>query len=110
MHAVINCTEAFLCLSLGTRLADVVIVVLSQSNPYHADRARKLQIDLMEQMLDMPRHDKPNVYLTHRKWPTIGTWTVFPLLQKFVLRFTHCMQIFNCAKLLQQNMIINRTK
>lgn len=68
---------------VDTRLSEVVIVVVSQPNPYHADRARRLQIDLMEQMLDMPKENKPAVYLTHRKWPTIGTWTIFPLLEKY---------------------------
>jgi hypothetical protein len=68
-----------------TRLGDVVIVVLSQSNPYHASRARELQIHLMNQMVEMPKDNKPAIYLTHKKWPTIGTWTIFPLLEKYYI-------------------------
>ncbi|XP_053374894.1 beta-1,3-glucosyltransferase-like [Mercenaria mercenaria] len=79
-----------------TRLADVVIVVLSQPNPYHADKGRQLQIDLMEQMIDIPKDNKPAVYLTHKKWPIIGAWTIFPLLEKWQQNFPLAKWIFFC--------------
>lgn len=68
---------------LDTKLADTVIVILSQPNSYHAGRARLVLIDLMKQMKTMNNEDKPAVFMTHRKWPILGAWTIFPLLEKY---------------------------
>lgn len=68
-----------------TKLSDLVIVVISQQEPYHAGRANQLQSDLIEQMSDLNDEEKPAVYLTHKEWPDlIGAWTVFPVLKKLV--------------------------
>ncbi|XP_052223352.1 beta-1,3-glucosyltransferase-like [Dreissena polymorpha] len=58
------------------------MVVVSQPNPYHAGRARELQLDLKDQIKGLGTN-KPTVYLTHKKWPNkMGLWTIFPLLEK----------------------------
>ena len=67
----------------ATKLSDLVIVIISQTNPYHEDRARQLQIDLIEQMKDWSLEDKPAVFLSHKKWEDlIGAWTIFPVLRE----------------------------
>ncbi|XP_052802254.1 beta-1,3-glucosyltransferase-like [Mya arenaria] len=69
--------------SFDTKLSDAVIAVLSQPNPYHAGRARELQLSLRDQMKSREAEDKPTVYLTHKKFQgKTGMWTVFPLLEK----------------------------
>ena len=76
--------KSVVCLfvGVGSSLSDVVFIVLSQPNQYHAGRARELQIHFMEQTLQFKDNEKPAIYLTHRKWPETGTWTIFPLLKK----------------------------
>ncbi|KAL4224026.1 Fringe-like [Mactra antiquata] len=83
---------------VDTKLGDVVIVILSQPNSYHADRARRVQIDLMEQMKEFNKEEIPAVYMTHKKWPIIGTWTIFPLLEKWSSDFALKKWIFFCEE------------
>lgn len=79
----VNVKEVVVVCLADIKLSDVVILIVSQPNPYHADRARSLQVDLIEQMKEFSDDDKPAVYLTHKTWPDmIGAWTIFPLLTK----------------------------
>lgn len=79
-------------------MSDVVFVVLSQTNPYHAGRAQELQIHFTEQTVSQPDDEKPALYLTHRQWPQAGAWTVFPLLDKWVKSFPGKSWIFVCEE------------
>lgn len=78
-------------------LSDVVFIVLSQPNPYHAGRARELQIHFMEQTKFLP-DDEPAIYLTHRQWQGTAAWIIFPLLEKWVKMFPGKSWMFVCEE------------
>ena len=73
--------DLFLVSVIAAHVADVVFMVLSQPNPYHAGRARLFQIDFMEQTKFLP-DEKPMIFLTHRLYPSTSAWIIFPLLEK----------------------------
>ncbi|XP_063822108.1 beta-1,3-glucosyltransferase [Ostrinia nubilalis] len=65
---------------------NIVFVIVSQPEPYHASVASLLKQDIEGQILEI---DKilPRVHLTHIDFPSPGAWTVIPLLRPLVARY-----------------------
>ncbi|KAK6184234.1 hypothetical protein SNE40_006744 [Patella caerulea] len=69
------------------RLRDLVFIVLSQSNTYHKQRAKEFNHHFHKQLKDTSQEDHPELYLLHKKWPSTGSWTIFPILQNIAEKF-----------------------
>ncbi|KAK7088109.1 beta-1,3-glucosyltransferase-like [Littorina saxatilis] len=62
------------------KLSDIVVVVLSQSHPYHQKRAELFRDHFEKQLKGLAEKDRPDLLLTHEVWPEMnGAWTIFPL-------------------------------
>ncbi|KAL4707440.1 hypothetical protein ACJJTC_008625 [Scirpophaga incertulas] len=62
---------------------NVVITIVSQSEPYLASVAARLKQDIEEQIQNLEKR-MPIVYLTHEDFPIPGAWTIIPLLRPLV--------------------------
>lgn len=59
---------------------DMLFVILSQTNAYHANKANILKQSLIHQTIFLGSSE-PSVLLTHEKWPNaVGLWTILPLV------------------------------
>ncbi|XP_076435134.1 beta-1,3-glucosyltransferase-like [Babylonia areolata] len=64
----------------GVWLNEVVVVVLTQPHPFHADRAEMFRQHFAQQLSHLPQEEQPELVLTHETWPDVrGAWTLFPL-------------------------------
>lgn len=64
--------------------SNVVFVVLSQPEPYHASVAARLREDIIRQAKEL--HSRgPAVHLSHERFPIRGAWTVAPLLAPLLM-------------------------
>ncbi|XP_014677411.1 PREDICTED: beta-1,3-glucosyltransferase-like [Priapulus caudatus] len=67
----------------GIDLQDVVFLLLSQPNSYHAGRADVFKRHLVEQaeaISDTP----PRLIYLHDQWPQTGAWTMLPIVSSLV--------------------------
>ncbi|XP_039292917.1 beta-1,3-glucosyltransferase-like isoform X4 [Nilaparvata lugens] len=60
------------------RLDDIVVVVLSQGDQYHAAKAEQLSHNILQQAAFM-NQKPPSIRIVHKEFPHRGAWTVVPL-------------------------------
>ncbi|KAL0842465.1 hypothetical protein ABMA28_014561 [Loxostege sticticalis] len=65
---------------------NIVFVIVSQSEPYHASVASRLKQDIEGQILEIDRR-LPTVHLTHKDFSIPGAWTILPLLRPLVSKY-----------------------
>ncbi|XP_041977261.1 beta-1,3-glucosyltransferase isoform X2 [Aricia agestis] len=65
---------------------DLVFVIVSQGDPYHASVAARLEQDIIRQVQNIEKRD-PRVHLTHVDFPVPGAWSIIPLLRPLVSRY-----------------------
>ncbi|RZF37804.1 hypothetical protein LSTR_LSTR007166 [Laodelphax striatellus] len=63
---------------ISLRLDDIVVVVLSQGDQYHANKAEQLRQNIIEQAASI-NQKPPSVRIVHKEFPHVGAWTVVPL-------------------------------
>ncbi|KAL3856690.1 hypothetical protein ACJMK2_011415 [Sinanodonta woodiana] len=79
-------------------LANIVFFALTQSEGYHANRAKAFQKHFNDQIKHLEKENRPLLYLSHKKWADIGTWTLFPLLTIFAEKFSKKSWFFICEE------------
>ncbi|KAK7499096.1 hypothetical protein BaRGS_00009643 [Batillaria attramentaria] len=85
--------------SNGLQLQDLVVVVLSQPNPFHVQRAEAFREHFDEQLQSTPENERTLLFFPHEKWPDLrGAWTVFPLIPKFAELFSENKWIIVCEE------------
>ncbi|CAN9511621.1 unnamed protein product [Ophioblennius macclurei] len=72
--------------SSSLELQEVVFVIQSQSNSFHARRAERRRAELLEQALAVSQK-APHVLLLHTLSPNEGDWSILPLLPQFSRSF-----------------------
>lgn len=80
----------------GLVVRDLVIVVLSQEDLYHASLAQQLRSNIQKQA-QIADQVMPKVHLAHEDFPHPGAWTVVPLLsQLYTLYGSNCSWLIFC--------------
>ncbi|XP_023945454.2 beta-1,3-glucosyltransferase isoform X4 [Bicyclus anynana] len=79
---LIACVQT--AVSLGSK--NVVFVIVSQPEPYHASVARRLKQDIQNQVSQIDKQ-APTVHITHEEFPVAGAWTIIPLLRPLVTQY-----------------------
>ncbi|XP_074072197.1 beta-1,3-glucosyltransferase isoform X1 [Macrotis lagotis] len=79
-------------------LKEVVFVIQSQSNSFHAERAKQLEQNILKQAADLTQ-ELPRVLLVHLLDKHEGAWTILPLLPHFSTSFSrNSSWIFFCEE------------
>ncbi|XP_068936371.1 beta-1,3-glucosyltransferase [Petaurus breviceps papuanus] len=79
-------------------LKEVVFVIQSQSNSFHAERAKQLEQNILKQAADLTQ-ELPRVLLVHLLDNHEGAWTILPLLPHFSTSFSrNSSWIFFCEE------------
>ncbi|XP_012882721.1 PREDICTED: beta-1,3-glucosyltransferase [Dipodomys ordii] len=79
-------------------LKEIVFVIQSQSNSYHAKRAEKLRKSILKQAANLTQ-ELPRVVLIHQLTKQEGAWTILPLLPHFSVAYTrNSSWIFFCEE------------
>ncbi|XP_007650436.2 beta-1,3-glucosyltransferase isoform X1 [Cricetulus griseus] len=68
-------------------LKEIVFVIQSQSNPFHAKRAEQLRRSILQQASNLTQ-DLPRVLLLHQLAKQEGAWTILPLLPHFSVTYS----------------------
>ncbi|XP_043929173.1 beta-1,3-glucosyltransferase isoform X2 [Protopterus annectens] len=68
--------------STSLELKDVLFIIQSQSNSFHAKRAQELKSDILKQAASF-HQDHPKVLLIHELEEHNGAWTILPLMSHF---------------------------
>lgn len=63
--------------------SNVIFIIVSQPEAYHAGVAMHLKQDIQRQVLEIG-HMSPKIHLTHEDFPIRGAWTIYPLLPKLI--------------------------
>ncbi|XP_028903588.1 beta-1,3-glucosyltransferase isoform X2 [Ornithorhynchus anatinus] len=63
-------------------LKEIVFVIQSQSNSFHAKRAEELEHDILQQAVQLGQ-ELPTVILLHKVARHEGAWTILPLVPNF---------------------------
>ncbi|XP_060800336.1 beta-1,3-glucosyltransferase isoform X1 [Amyelois transitella] len=66
--------------------SNVVFVIVSQTEPYHASVAARLKQNIESQVLEVENRN-PTVHITHEDFPVPGAWTIIPLLGPLVDKY-----------------------
>ncbi|XP_077015091.1 beta-1,3-glucosyltransferase isoform X2 [Tamandua tetradactyla] len=79
-------------------LKEIVFVIQSQSNSFHAKRAEQLKRSILQQAADLTQ-EPPRVLLTHQLAEQEGAWSILPLLLHFSLTYSrNSSWIFFCEE------------
>ncbi|XP_027690995.1 beta-1,3-glucosyltransferase isoform X2 [Vombatus ursinus] len=79
-------------------LKEVVFVIQSQSNSFHAEKAKQLEQNILKQAADLTQ-ELPRVLLLHLLDKHEGAWTILPLLPHFSTSFSrNSSWIFFCEE------------
>ncbi|XP_032742727.1 beta-1,3-glucosyltransferase [Rattus rattus] len=79
-------------------LKEIVFVIQSQSNPFHARRAEQLRRNILKQAANLTQ-DLPRVLLLHQLAKQEGAWTILPLLPQFSVTYSkNSAWIFFCEE------------
>ncbi|XP_054978743.1 beta-1,3-glucosyltransferase isoform X2 [Sorex araneus] len=79
-------------------LKEIVFVIQSQSNPFHAKRADQLKKSILKQAADHTQ-ECPSVLLLHQLAKQEGAWTILPLLPQFSATYSrNSSWIFFCEE------------
>ncbi|XP_076417335.1 beta-1,3-glucosyltransferase isoform X1 [Peromyscus maniculatus bairdii] len=82
----------------GVDLKEIVFVIQSQSNSFHAKRAEELKRDILKQAANLTQ-DLPRVLLLHQLAKQEGAWTILPLLPHFSVTYSkNSAWIFFCEE------------
>ncbi|XP_048197510.1 beta-1,3-glucosyltransferase isoform X1 [Perognathus longimembris pacificus] len=82
----------------GIDLKDIVFVIQSQSNSFHATRAEKLRKSILKQAANLTQ-ELPRVLLLHQLIKQEGAWTILPLLPHFSVTYSrNSSWIFFCEE------------
>ncbi|XP_059104961.1 beta-1,3-glucosyltransferase [Peromyscus eremicus] len=82
----------------GVDLKEIVFVIQSQSNSFHAKRAEELRRDILKQAANLTQ-DLPRVLLLHQLAKQEGAWTILPLLPHFSVTYSkNSAWIFFCEE------------
>ncbi|XP_072944485.1 beta-1,3-glucosyltransferase isoform X2 [Epargyreus clarus] len=65
---------------------NVVFVIVSQTEPYHASVASRLKHDIKNQVMNLEKR-QPTVHITHEDFRIPGAWTITPLLRPLVTKY-----------------------
>ncbi|EDL05871.1 mCG147167 [Mus musculus] len=79
-------------------LKEIVFVIQSQSNSFHAKRAEQLKKNILKQAANLTQ-DLPRVLLLHQLAKQEGAWTILPLLPHFSVTYSkNSAWIFFCEE------------
>nr|XP_045233294.1 beta-1,3-glucosyltransferase isoform X2 [Macaca fascicularis] len=79
-------------------LKEIVFVIQSQSNSFHAKRAEQLKKSILKQAADLTQ-ELPSVLLLHQLAKQEGAWTILPLLPHFSVTYSrNSSWIFFCEE------------
>ncbi|XP_078231375.1 beta-1,3-glucosyltransferase isoform X5 [Callithrix jacchus] len=79
-------------------LKEIVFVIQSQSNSFHAKRAEQLKKSILQQAADLTQ-ELPSVVLLHQLAKQEGAWTILPLLPHFSVTYSrNSSWIFFCEE------------
>ncbi|XP_038201579.1 beta-1,3-glucosyltransferase [Arvicola amphibius] len=79
-------------------LKEIVFVIQSQSNSFHAKRAEELKRSILKQAANLTQ-DLPRVVLLHQLAKQEGAWTILPLLPHFSVTYSkNSAWIFFCEE------------
>nr|XP_048275019.1 beta-1,3-glucosyltransferase isoform X2 [Myodes glareolus] len=79
-------------------LKEIVFVIQSQSNSFHAKRAEELKRSILKQAANLTQ-DLPRVLLLHQLAKQEGAWTILPLLPHFSVTYSkNSAWIFFCEE------------
>uniref|UniRef100_A0A8C6N0M0 Beta-1,3-glucosyltransferase n=1 Tax=Mus spicilegus TaxID=10103 RepID=A0A8C6N0M0_MUSSI len=79
-------------------LKEIVFVIQSQSNSFHAKRAEQLKRNILKQAANLTQ-DLPRVLLLHQLAKQEGAWTILPLLPHFSVTYSkNSAWIFFCEE------------
>ncbi|KAL1768462.1 beta-1,3-glucosyltransferase [Sigmodon hispidus] len=79
-------------------LEEIVFVIQSQSNSFHAKRAEELKRSILQQAANLTQ-DLPRVLLLHQLAKQEGAWTILPLLPHFSVTYSkNSAWIFFCEE------------
>uniref|UniRef100_A0A8D0U3X0 Beta-1,3-glucosyltransferase n=1 Tax=Sus scrofa TaxID=9823 RepID=A0A8D0U3X0_PIG len=77
-------------------LKEIVFVIQSQSNSFHAKKAEQLKKSILKQAADLTQ-ELPRVLLLHQLAQQEGAWTILPLLPHFSVTYSrNSSWIFFC--------------
>ncbi|XP_068629634.1 beta-1,3-glucosyltransferase [Battus philenor] len=65
---------------------NVVLTIVSQSEPYHSSVASRLKQDIETQILGLEGR-RPSVHITNEDFPVSGAWTILPLLRPLTSKY-----------------------
>ncbi|XP_038215958.1 beta-1,3-glucosyltransferase isoform X1 [Zerene cesonia] len=65
---------------------NIVFTIVSQSEPYHASVARRLKMDIENQIYELEGREA-KVHITHEDFAVPGAWTIIPLLRPLVSKY-----------------------
>ncbi|XP_074243987.1 beta-1,3-glucosyltransferase isoform X3 [Saimiri boliviensis] len=68
-------------------LKEIIFVIQSQSNSFHAKRAEQLKKSILKQAADLTQ-ELPSVLLLHQLAKQEGAWTILPLLPHFSVTYS----------------------
>eukprot|EP00794_Sanderia_malayensis_P014191 gene14191-15671_t len=88
-------------------ISNVLIVIRSQHNKYHREKANELKAHLLRQAHEISdAQGSLHVLMTHESWAPYGSWTILPIINKLNMEYlSNKKWVFFCEESTEVNLV-----